>query len=258
MAAALISSSAATAPIAPFDMSLFDPGALLIVLAGTMIATIARAGLGNIALTVRCLAQFVQTGFDENANRIALARWVEAVRKSGILGADVPFPPDISLSRALDGLVRTGSLCVWRDLHAAARAQRITQRSKAAEVFEQAGELAPVFGLVGTLFAMTQMSPGGVSDPSAATFAAIATAVLSSLYGVLTAHLICFPTAGAIARRSAEEEEHRDALATWLAEQITDFLPKQRVENVPHPENAVEEGEEKRVANLKSALKSAA
>jgi len=112
-----------------------------------------------------------------------------------------------------------------RDVHEAARGDRIDRHARAARVFEQAGELAPVFGLVGTLFAMTQIASGLSIDTGTSAFAAIATAVLSSLYGVLSANLVFLPMAQAIARRSQREEEARADLADWLAEELADVVP---------------------------------
>jgi len=226
----MVSASPPSPEFALGQASLFDPEALAIVLVGTALATLARTGWQGIGNALAWLVRFARSGFDEPANRTALARWVRAVRKSGILGADVPFPPDASLSRALDGLVRSGSLTTFHTLHDTARKGRVEQHKRAAQVFEQAGELAPVFGLVGTLFAMTQLAPGAGEDASAAAFGAIASAVLSSLYGVLTANLVCFPITGAIMRRSAREEEARDILVNWVADEIADVLPSARAD----------------------------
>ena len=52
------------------------------------------------------------------------------------------------------------------------------------------------------------------------TMSAISTAVLSTLYGALLAHLLCYPLASAIERRGLEEERAREALADWFAEQV--------------------------------------
>ena len=210
------------------EASLFDAGALAIVLAGTVIATIARTGWQGTGLALRGLIDLAQASFDERANRTALARWIGTVRKSGILSADSPFPPDRPLAKALDTLVRTGLLERFREFHSAGRTDRIEQHSRTADVFEQAGELAPMFGLVGTLFAMTQLTPSAGEDAAAAAFGAIATAVLSSLYGVLTANLVCFPIAGAIMRRCMREEEAREILVNWVADEIAEVLPSAR------------------------------
>jgi chemotaxis protein MotA len=48
----------------------------------------------------------------------------------------------------------------------------------------------------------------------------VSTAVLTSLYGALLAHLLCYPLASAIERRGLGEEREREALANWFIEQV--------------------------------------
>ncbi len=209
--------------------SLFDPAALAIVLAGTVLATLARTGLRDARAAIRAALNLASRDFDDADNRASLARTVSAVRRHGLLAADVTAPPDPALASALDALVRSGSTGAMQAAQDAARAQRTSDRTRAALVFEQAGELAPAFGLVGTLFSMTQLAPVAGGDASAATFGAIATAVLSSLYGVLGAHLVCLPLAQAIMRRGERAEAARDVLIEWLCQEISGALPQTRL-----------------------------
>jgi chemotaxis protein MotA len=77
-----------------------------------------------------------------------------------------------------------------------------------------------VFGLIGTLYGFTQLTPDAAATTTVTTMAAISTAVLTSLYGALLAHLLCFPLASAIERRGLAREQSREALAEWFADQI--------------------------------------
>ncbi len=209
--------------------SLFDPSALAIVLAGTTLATVARAGWRNMGAAIGAALSLARRDFNTDANRAALARTLGAVRRHGMLGAEVTVPPDPALASAIDTLIRTGSTGAMRAAYAAAREARTIACARAATVFEQAGELAPAFGLVGTLYSMTQLAPVAGADAGAATFGAIATAVLSTLYGVLAAHLVCLPLAEAIARNGERAEEARDALIEWLGTEVAGALPQPRV-----------------------------
>jgi len=208
--------------------SMFDPSALSIVMAGTALATLARAGWSNCLHALRSAIRLMGKGFDENANRTALARMARAIQKRGVLGAGEPLPPDPALAKAVVELVRTGSVTAMEDSLSQHSANGAHRSGRAAIVFEQAGELAPVFGLVGTLFAMTQIAPGAGADATTATFGAIATAVLSSLYGVLSAHLIFLPVAGAVSRRARDEAATRLALLEWLSHEIAEFVPSSK------------------------------
>lgn len=204
----------------------FDPSALLIVLAGTILATVIRVGGQDVAVAVRLASGLFRARFDEDANRTAVARWARAIRERGVLGAESPMPPDADLARAIKALVRNGSIQALRGAHAESSSHKLRDGSRAMRVFEQAGDLAPVFGLVGTLFSMTQLAPAGGADATSLSLAAIATAVLSTLYGVLAAHFLFMPLAQAVARRSQREDEARDALVGWLVDEIASVVPQ--------------------------------
>ena len=199
---------------------LFDPAAFAIVLAGTLLATLARCGWGDVGFAIRSLATLLRPSFDIEANRSALAQAVQQIDRAGPLCADANSPPDASLARILEAYLRCGRIETLDAHRRADHAIREARRARAVQAFEYAGELAPVFGLVGTLFAITQLAPGGPSDPIAAAMSSIATAVLSTLYGVLFAHLLCIPIARAIDRRGKREEEARDHLFAWFLAQV--------------------------------------
>jgi len=203
---------------------MLDPGALAIVLAGTLVATAARSGPRDLREAGLALARLGQSDFDEDENRVALARTVHEIKANGPLCAEISLPPDRSLAKVVNAYLRHASLEAMHVVRRAERTEREVSRSAGVRAFEYAGELAPVFGLVGTLFAITQLAPGDGSVVES-TMGAIATAVFSTLYGVLTAHIICIPVARAIERRGAREEESRDQLIEWLDRHLSDEPP---------------------------------
>lgn len=203
---------------------LFDPGAAAIVIAGTALATAARSGWGDVWHAGRTLGRIGRAGFDEDANRIAIARTAAAIERAGVLCADAPLPPDPALARMIDAFLRQGSLDALHTVRRADRVAREIERSRAVRVFEYAGELAPVFGLVGTLFAITQLMPGAGGN-TAGSLAVIATAALSTLYGVLFAHLVCIPLARRIERAGEHEEAARERLTEWLNRHLRNNEP---------------------------------
>lgn len=201
--------------------ALLDPEALGIVTTGTLLATFARCGWQDTKAALSALAKLGSPGFDENANRSALARSSRAIQERGLLCADVAAPPDRATAQLLEAYQVNGSI---DHLRAAARAQRAIREfacERGQRAFESAGELAPIFGLVGTLFSITQLVPSAGASAAETTMAAVATAVLSSLYGVLSAHLIYLPLARAIARRGETEEVARAALLEWFEADLT-------------------------------------
>jgi chemotaxis protein MotA len=200
--------------------SLIDPGAFMIVVAGTVLACAARCGWRDFGAALREAGGLMGSGFDEDANRKALARAVSAIRRDGSHRANPMLPPDRALGLMVETYLRHGSLESLDRSRRAERALDEARRVTAAQVFAWAGELAPIFGLIGTLFAFTQLAPASGEHAIAATMAAIATSVLSTLYGALLAHLACYPLASAIERRGLAREQQREALAGWFAEQI--------------------------------------
>jgi chemotaxis protein MotA len=200
--------------------SLFDPGALAIVVAGTVLACVARSGWREFGAALAQAGALLRRGFDGDANRKALALAVTGIQRDGSHRADPALPPDRALGMMLETFLRHGAvdtmLNAWRE-H---RAQDEARRTRAVQVFEWAGELAPVFGLIGTLYGLTQLTPAGSVTAGTTIMAAVSTAVLTSLYGALLAHLVCYPMASAIERRGSMDDAAREALCQWFVEQL--------------------------------------
>lgn len=201
--------------------SLFDPGALAIVVAGTVLACVARSGWREFGAALGQAGSLLRRGFDGDANRKALALAVTGIQRDGSHRADPALPPDRALGMMLETFLRHGAVDTMLSTWRAQRSQDEARRTRAVQVFEWAGELAPVFGLIGTLYGLTQLAPAGsVSPDTAIIMAAVSTAVLTSLYGALLAHLVCFPLASAIERRGSQDEAAREALCDWFVEQL--------------------------------------
>lgn len=200
--------------------SLFDPGALAVVASGTVLACAVRCGWRDFGAALREAGGLLRRGFNPEANRKALALALNAIQRDGSHRADPALPPDRALGVMLETYLRHGTVESLRNAHRAQRALDQARRLTAAQVFGWAGELAPVFGLIGTLYAFTQLAPMVGEDTVRLTMTAIATAVLSTLYGALLAHLLCYPLGSAIERRGLAEERAREVLADWFVQQI--------------------------------------
>jgi chemotaxis protein MotA len=205
----------------PTNLSaLIDPGAFLIVMAGTVLACVARCGWHNFGAALREAGALLGREFDDDANRKALAQAIIAIQRDGPHRANPALPPDRTLGLMLETYLRHGSIEVLHRTRRAERALDEARRVSAAQVFVWAGDLAPVFGLIGTLYGFTQLVPDTAATTTVTIMVAISTAVLTSLYGALLAHLLCFPLASAIERRGLAREQSREALADWFAERI--------------------------------------
>lgn len=201
---------------------LLDPLALAIVIFGTILATFAREGWQDVGVALARTAALVRKGFDEGATRAALARTVGEINRKGHLGAQAVDPPDDPTTQLLGTYIRSGSIDAMMKLARTQRLERDIQNVVATRVYETAGELAPVFGLVGTLFAITQLMPDMDASSSEIVMASVAGAVLSSLYGVLSANLLFYPMARAIERCGDKEEAQRSLLLEWFEGELVD------------------------------------
>lgn len=209
------------------DLTLFDPASAALVLGGTLFATLARAGWRSAGDTARELAGLAAPRFDFAATRASLASEVETIRHDGVLRARLVAVADSELADATAALTRHRSVAALVEQHVQHRTRREARRARALATLEHAAELGPVFGLVGTLVGLGQLPSGGL-DSGGAVMAAVSTAILTTLYGLLVAHLLILPLAGMVERRGRAEEDERERLIDWLAQQVAPACPAAR------------------------------
>lgn len=203
--------------------ALVDPVSGLLVVAGTALATLMRCGLGDLGATLHCLAQLLRPRFSCAQARAELARQVEEIRHDGVFRARSEPSADPEIAEATGALIRHRSIPALIEAHEKHRSMRQVLRARALHFLGQAGELSPVFGLAGTLVALSQMQAGGLARDGL--MMAVGMAVLTTLYGLLAAHLTIFPLASLIERRGEAEERERQMLIDWLAAQLAKAMP---------------------------------
>ncbi|MEZ5397397.1 MAG: MotA/TolQ/ExbB proton channel family protein [Bryobacterales bacterium] len=124
-------------------------------------------------------------------------------RKEGMLALenvpiDYPFLAK-AISLCVDGVeVEQIRAILEADINAMASRHR-----RGASILEGIAEIAPAFGMIGTLIGLVQML-ANMSDPSSIG-PAMAVALLTTLYGALIANVACIPLAGKLKLRSEEE-----------------------------------------------------
>lgn len=203
--------------------NLWDPVSALVVLGGTVLATMLRSGWRDLGATMAAIGALMRPPFDMLKTRSSLAGQVRTIRRDGYRVAEPAHSDDAETAEAADALAHRGSLQAAIKAHERHAAKRDRRRASALATLMQMGELAPVFGLAGTLLALAQL-------PSDAMLAedllgAVSTAVLSTLYGLLLAHLIVMPIARKIERRGEDEERAREEIFTWLHDQLHEDRP---------------------------------
>lgn len=206
--------------------NLIDGGSALIVFGGTALATVMRCGLADCGVTIGKLMQLGQRHFDADQTRAELAVQVQGIRQDGILRAVPRHLGDREFDEATNALIGTRSVAALLDRHEAHRAQRMALADRAVRTLAQAAELAPVFGLAGTLVSLSQLPADGLAR--GAFTGAISMAVVTTLYGLLCANLLLAPLARMVERAAQAEEEARQGVIDWLAAQVAGAVPPRR------------------------------
>lgn len=204
-------------------MTLIDGPSALIVLGGTALATVLRCGIGDCRITLHKLGQLGQPQFDADGTRAEVALQVQEIRQDGFLRAPLHHFDDDEFEQATEAMIARRSVQALLESHAAFRARRLAGAERAVRTLAQAAELAPVFGLAGTLVSLSQLPVEGLARGAFA--GAISMAVVTTLYGLLAANLLLAPLARMIERAAQSEERERQAVIDWLAAQLADIEP---------------------------------
>jgi chemotaxis protein MotA len=212
-------------------LSFTDAPSAAIVLGGTFAATVLRCGFSDCAQAMRALAATLAPRFDADRVRSRLAVQVQDIQRSGLMGAHPRHVGDVEFDEATDALIGHRSLGALDAAHEAHKARREARAVIAVAVFAQSAELAPVFGLAGTLVSLGKLPANGLDHSSY--MAAIAMAVHATLYGLVTANLVLAPLARLIERRARREQAERQRLVDWLAHALAPGRGPLR-EQTPH------------------------
>lgn len=217
-------------------VSLFDAPSALIVAGGTLLGLALRCGPRELQVTVVALTNATSRRFSATRARADLAAQVNEIRRDGLLRAHPRHSGDAEIDEATDALIHRRSVPALIERHEVHKARRAVQSDIAVGTLAQAAELAPVFGLVGTLVSLSQLPAGGIAR--GALTGTISMAVLTTLYGLLLANLVFAPLARMVERIAAEEEAQRQELVDWLTAQVEPICPPGSGPVVPPPPRA--------------------
>lgn len=209
----------ATDPAALDPAMLLDPLAFAIVLGGTTLAVLLRNRIGDVGRALAALRTLGRRPFDA-APLLAQAASLERIaRRHGLIALDrsVIDDPDMAaaVAAAVDGASPADIEAIVTD-RAAARAER---HRTAIELWAGIAETAPAMGLIGTIFGLIRMF-SAMADPDRIG-AAMAVALLATLYGALIANLVALPVVARLKRLARVEANERLRLAAPLARLAT-------------------------------------
>jgi len=216
--------------------NLIDGPSAAIVFGGTFVATALRSGWQDLLATLRRLAGLGRSRFTAETARAKLAAQVIEIRQDGVLRAHSRHSGDDEFDAATDAMLERRSIGALLDRHEEFRARRTGDADAAVRTLAQAAEIAPAFGLVGTLVSLSQLPADGLAEGQF--MGAISMAVLTTLYGLLSANLIYAPLSRAIDRAAEREEAARQEVIDWLARQLAPSMPLPDRSEARHPHKA--------------------
>ena len=184
-----------------------DPIALAIVVGGTLTAAALRTPARDLAHGIVALRLLAAPRFVADPLLDQIAALGRIAKRHGVLTLDrsVIADPDVAVAVAaiVDGATPEDVAELLRQ-----RRRAKTERATAsAELWSGAAETAPAMGMVGTLIGLVAMFVR-MQDPRAIG-AAMAVALLATLYGALLANLVLAPIATRLRRIARDEAIER-------------------------------------------------
>ena len=184
-----------------------DVAGLMIVVGGTIAATLTAENLPNVIGSIKvALKTIQQPGNDANATIEKIVELSAIARREGILALENQQIDDPFFAKALRMAVDGTSPEEIRETLGTEVAGMKKRHSRGQKLFKFVAASAPSMGMIGTLIGLVQML-GALDDPSSIG-PAMAVALLTTLYGAIIAFMIAGPIAAKLERRSAEEAAH--------------------------------------------------
>src|SRR5215218_9318963 len=191
-------------------MAVLNPSAMLIVLVGTLGATITGTSFESIkAIPTLFKKAFSPEELDLNARVTQLVGFAEQARRDGLLALDEQLATveDPYTKKGLQLVVDGTDPELVADVLEAENDAMRERHAAAAQPFEKAGGYAPTMGIIGTVFGLvhvlSNLSKPETLGPS------ISAAFIATLLGISTANIVYLPIAARLKQLSQEELHFR-------------------------------------------------
>lgn len=188
-------------------MAFVDIPSIMIVLGGTIAATLINFNLDQVVGSVRVASKaFLQSEHDNPKEVIDnIVRFAEKARREGLLAleAEAETLDDEFMKKGVELIVDGTDAELVREILETELSFLEERHRIGASLFDTMGALAPAFGMIGTLIGLVLML-GSLDDPDAIG-PGMATALITTFYGSMLANLFFIPIAGKLKLRSADE-----------------------------------------------------
>jgi chemotaxis protein MotA len=191
-------------------MAVLNPSAMLIVLVGTLGATITGTSFESIkAIPTLFKKAFSPDVLDLNGRVTELVGYAEQARRDGLLALDEQLSgiEDPYTRKGLQLVVDGTDPDLVADVLEAENDAMRKRHAAATQPFEKAGGYAPTMGIIGTVFGLvhvlSNLSKPETLGPS------ISAAFIATLLGISTANLVYLPIAARLKQLSQAELHFR-------------------------------------------------
>jgi chemotaxis protein MotA len=191
-------------------MAVLNPSAMLIVLVGTLGATITGTSFDSIKAIPKLFKKaFSPEVIDLNGRVTELVRYAEQARRDGLLALDEQLGSieDPYTRKGLQLVVDGTDPDLVADVLEAENDAMRKRHSAATQPFEKAGGYAPTMGIIGTVFGLvhvlSNLSKPETLGPS------ISAAFIATLLGISSANIVYLPIAARLKQLSQEELHFR-------------------------------------------------
>lgn len=184
----------------------WDIKSIIITFGGTFAATLVSLPRRQLLEAGRVVKKAFRSMEGHPIDTIAnLVRFAEKARREGLLALedDADQQDDPFLKKGLQLVVDGSDPELVRDILQTEIAFLEDRHKAGAQLFDTLGALAPAFGMIGTIIGLIQMLRN-LDDPSTIG-SGMATALLTTFYGALSANLVFIPIAGKLRSRSQSE-----------------------------------------------------
>ncbi len=183
-----------------------SPASVMIVLGGTTAAVLINFSLRKVLNIFKLVKVALEKDTEDPMEAIEiLVSFAEKARREGLLALEdeVVDLDNEFLKKGIQLVVDGTDPELVRNIMETKLTFIKERHSEGQSVIQTMGDLAPAFGMIGTLIGLVQMLVA-LDDPDAIG-AGMATALLTTLYGVLVANLVFIPLAGKLEVKSNQE-----------------------------------------------------
>lgn len=202
------------APLAQAAGPFLDPAALAIVIGGTIAAILLRFPLADVGRAVAALGQLRHRRWSADATLAQIDALSRIARRHGVMTLDRSVIEDPDVALAVSAIVDRAAPDAVQRLLDEARGMRDERHSRAINIWAAMADTAPAMGMIGTLIGLVKMF-ATMSDPKSIG-AAMAIALLTTLYGAVVATLVALPVAGRLRALARAESLERARLVQPL------------------------------------------